>query len=140
VILLTLPACSLPFLSHDAGERQAATELTAAVENSGLPREATVSIERERYRWNAEDWTAGRVAQVGPDFVVVDSVTPGVGLVKLGLPDDAPVFEGNAPVPATRLAPGTPVRANFIDKHAAEPLLVSLELLSPAQLTHLAVR
>jgi hypothetical protein len=97
-----------------------------------------VSLERERYRWQAEDWTAGRVQQVGPDFVVIKPYIGGVDPMRMLLAEETAMFRGNEPVTLRWLVPGTDVRANYVDRRSSEPRVVSLEVLTPSQVERLA--
>jgi hypothetical protein len=137
-IALLATGCVSPEADGDLGERIAMSELDAASDSTGLAPSSTVSLERERYRWQAEDWTAGRVEQVGPDFVVIRPYIGGVEPVRMELEDQTAIFRGNEAVSLRWLVPGTDVRANYVDRRAAQPHIISLEVLTPSQVQRLS--
>ncbi len=135
-MVLWASACNYGLLVHDVGERTAASELDVAADNTGIPVNVSVSLVRERYRWAASDWTAGTLDEVDTESV---TITPFIGQtapVHMDLNRRTAVFEGNTKVALNQLPSGTPVRANFIGT-AESPLLVSLEVLTPAQVWRL---
>jgi hypothetical protein len=130
--LAGLPGCVHDMSEGDIGERIAVSELDDAAHSSGLPVQASVSLQRERYRWAANEWTAGAVDQVGPDYLVVTPFIGEVGQMRMDLEQRTAAFSGNTPIPVQEITPGMKVRANFM-KSAASPKLVSLEVLSEGQ-------
>ena len=133
---LSLGGCAHAVLDRDRGERDAQAELDSAADASGLPPSATVSLDRERFRWAAQDWAAGRIERLGPDFVVLTPFLGAERALTMELPPETVVFVGNNRITALELAQGENVRANYAS-HGSEPRVVSVEILTPSQAARL---
>jgi hypothetical protein len=115
---------------YDRAERSAYWELDG--DNANLAPEEKLSPERESYRWQAEDWQAGRVKRANEETLILAPYLGGIGTIPLSLDADTPVFRGNALASRSELQPGVEVRANFHNDAHGFRRAVSVEILTPA--------